>query len=143
MERRRPDIDRPMYVGCFAKVDVTEFPLDLGTSGVDCLDAQIRVGERNHDIVSAVNMPQGRVAGGHCHIENADEFIFKFWMMTWLAAKFDWRVSGSGRLLRKSTAGGETEREQCAQCDKRIACFHDRPCRVIRSSASTELAKPA
>ena len=126
MKRRRPDIDRAMHVGRFAKVDVTELPLDLGSSGVDCLDAQIRVGERNHDIVSAVNMPQGRVAGGHRHIENADEFIFKFWMMARLAAKFDWRVSGSGRLLRKSTAGGETEREQCAQCDKLISFSHDR-----------------
>src|SRR5882762_1024199 len=73
MKRRRPNIYRAMNIGRFAKVDVAELPKDLGGFGANSLDAKARSTQRNDDIVSAVNMPESSIAGGHRDIKDPHE----------------------------------------------------------------------
>ena len=100
-----------MCVSRFAKVNVAGFPLHFDSGRSNLFEPQASATERDDYIVIAMNMPQRRVANRDGDVKHAHEFIFKFRMMAWLAAYFDRRVSSSGRILRKSASGSETERK--------------------------------
>ena len=93
MKRRRSHIHRAMYISRFAKFDVAEIPLDLSRCSADGLDPEAGAAQGDDDIVITMRMPERRVAGRHGNIPDTHEFIFKFRVMTRLAADFNRRVS--------------------------------------------------
>src|SRR5713226_1408052 len=95
MKRRRTDIDRAVNISRFAKPHVAELPLAFARRASEGLDTQRRAAESDDDVVVAMHMPEGRVAGRNCDIPNAHKFIFKFRVMTRLAADFNRRLSAA------------------------------------------------
>src|SRR5712692_2104633 len=108
-KRRGPNINRAMNICRLAKSDVAELPWDLSRCSAYGLDPEAGAAHCDDDVVVAMNMPERHIASRHCNIPDPHEFIFKFRVMTRLAADFNRRLR---RVGLRQCAGWNRESEK-------------------------------